>query len=180
LNRYAQSIARGNGSLHRLDFATLGDTIVAQEFYELRTLPKVKSVVLRELLKILPVVIKMKHIEDGVLFLRGLYRFLRHLDTPFLMFCDLFYLKNITFRKEAVIVQGVPRNLNNTICIQDIEDVCDRLNGSAQCAAAVLNGDIQEAISWILKYPDALYEIARLKNEIRDLQEQVKSLQANP
>jgi polyhydroxyalkanoate synthesis regulator phasin len=60
----------------------------------------------------------------------------------------------------------------------DFQDICDRLDRSAQRAAAVLNGDIQEAISWILKYPKALDEIDRLKDEVRALQAQVKTLQA--
>lgn len=55
----------------------------------------------------------------------------------------------------------------------DFDDICSRLEGSSARAAAILNGDIQEAKAWILKIPELLEEINRLREENRALKERL-------
>lgn len=54
-----------------------------------------------------------------------------------------------------------------------ISDVCDRLEGSLARVTAILNGDIQEANSWLMKYEDALFKNAELMQENRRLRYRV-------
>jgi hypothetical protein len=61
----------------------------------------------------------------------------------------------------------------DAICIQD---VCDRLDGSIERATAMLAGDIGEAKSWLLKYEDALCEIATLRKKNGRLIDEVAAL----
>ena len=63
--------------------------------------------------------------------------------------------------------------INDDICIQD---VCDRLEGTVQRATAILNGDIQEAKGWLLKYEAALCELAKVKSENSALKDKLAAL----
>lgn len=65
------------------------------------------------------------------------------------------------------------RLTQSDICVQDI---CNRLDGSVQRAAAILNGDIQEAKGWLLKYERALEEIFWLEEENLRLKREISQL----
>lgn len=59
-----------------------------------------------------------------------------------------------------------------------MQDVCDRLDGSLNRVSAILNGDIQEAKSWLLKMGDVMVENAQLRQEIRRLEARIQSLES--
>ena len=59
----------------------------------------------------------------------------------------------------------------------NFDDICARLEGSSARAAAILNGDIQEAKAWILKIPKLLEEINRLSEENKVLKERLADTQ---
>ena len=69
---------------------------------------------------------------------------------------------------------SVPRSVaTKEICISD---VCDRLDGSLARVAAILNGDIQEAKSWLYKFEEVFLKNAELMEENRRLRARLNNL----
>lgn len=59
-----------------------------------------------------------------------------------------------------------------------MQDVCDRLDSSLDRVSAILNGDIQEAKSWLLKLGEVMVENAQLRQEIRRLEAKIQSMES--